>query len=312
MLRSRIKESRKRNEFLVPIKTYNFVFLIFLFNQTYFFGMIGQKKIPLFYWSEIKFIFKQRENYGDLLSKYVVEKISGKEIKWVHPKKHPWYKWSKTNYVTIGSIIHHASKNSIIWGSGIIDKKQSVENADFRAVRGPQTRKYLLDLGYLCPEVYGDPALLLPKYYHPRVKKKYKLGIIPHYHDFKMVSENYMDDPEILVIDLMTLDVEEVTREIMSCEKTISSSLHGIIVSHSYLIPSIWVEFSDKIFGDGIKYRDYLESVEISFYKAKFMDRKIELQEIESLFENYPSLPEKSKLENLRDGLMKSCPFKKI
>ncbi|CAM4096038.1 polysaccharide pyruvyl transferase family protein [Gillisia limnaea] len=266
--------------------------------------------IPLFYWSEIKFIFKKKENYGDLLSKYLVEKISGKEIKWVHPKKQPWYKWDKTNYVTIGSILHHASKDSIVWGSGIIDKEQVISKADYRAVRGPQTRKYLLELGYSCPEVYGDPALLLPKYYHPAVKKKYKLGIIPHYHDFKFVLENYKNDPEILVIDLMTLDVEEVTRQILSCEKTISSSLHGVIVSHAYGIPSIWVEFSNKIFGDGIKYRDYLESVELAFYQAEFLDRKLSLKEIESLFEKYGGMPDEGKVEKLCDGLMRDCPFR--
>ena len=158
-----------------------------------------------------------------------------------------------------------------MWGSGIIDKQQSIEKADFRAVRGPQTRKFLLELGYECPEVYGDPALLLSTYYRPEVYKKYKIGVIPHYHDFKVVSENYKNDPEILVIDLMTMDVGEVTRQILSCEKTISSSLHGVIVSHAYEIPSIWVEFSNKIFGDGIKYRDYLESVEIPFYQAEFI-----------------------------------------
>lgn len=102
--------------------------------------------IPLFYWSEIKFIFKKKENYGDLLSKYLVEKISGREINWVHPKRQPWYKWNKTNYLAIGSIIHHASKDSIVWGSGIIDKEQHIEKADFRAVRGPQTRKIFLSL----------------------------------------------------------------------------------------------------------------------------------------------------------------------
>ncbi len=271
--------------------------------------MSQHKKIPLFYWSEIKFIFKKKENYGDLLSKYLVEKISGKGIKWVHPKKQPWYKWDKTNYVTIGSILHHASIDSIVWGSGIIDMEQHITKADYRAVRGPQTRKFLLDLSYECPEVYGDPALLLPKYYHPEVEKKYKLGVIPHYHDFKFVLENYRNDPEILVIDLMTLDVEEVTREIMSCEKTISSSLHGVIVSHAYEIPSIWVEFSDKIFGDGIKYRDYLESLEIPFYQAAFLDRKLTLKEIENLFEKYPGLPEKGKVEKLCEGLMRVCPF---
>jgi len=268
--------------------------------------------IPLFYWSEIKFIFKKKENYGDLLSKYLVEKISGKEIKWVHSKKQPWYKWDKTNYVTIGSILHHASKDSIVWGSGIIDKEQHITKADFRAIRGPQTRKFLQDLGYECPEVYGDPALLLPKYYHPEVEKKYKLGIIPHYHDFKFVSENYKNDPEIRVIDLMTLDVEEVTREILSCEKTISSSLHGVIVSHAYEIPSVWVEFSDKIFGDGIKYIDYLESIGLSIYKPEFLTGIKSVEELEVLIENLPNLPGKDKITELQVELMRVCPFEAI
>jgi hypothetical protein len=265
--------------------------------------------IPLFYWSEMKFIFKKKENYGDLLSKYLVEKISGKGIKWVHPKKQPWYTWDKTNYVTIGSILHHASKDSIVWGSGIIDKEQHITKADFRAVRGPQTRKFLLDLGYQCPEVYGDPALLLPKQYHPEVEKKYRIGIIPHYHDFKFVSENYKNNPEILVIDLMTLDVEKVTREILSCEKTISSSLHGVIVSHAYEIPSIWVEFSNKIFGDGIKYLDYLESIGLSIYRPEFLTGIKSVEELEVLIENFPNLPEKVKITELQEGLMESCPF---
>ena len=271
---------------------------------------MSSQTIPLFYWSEIKFIFKKKENYGDLLAKYLVEKISGKEVKWVHPKKQPWYKFDKTNYVTIGSIIHHASKHSVVWGSGIIDKEQQITKADYKAVRGPQTRKYLLEQGYQSPEVYGDPALLLPKYFFTQVKKNYKIGIIPHYHDFKFVSENYKNDSEILVIDLMTLDVEEVTREILSCEKTISSSLHGLIVSHAYEIPSLWVEFSNKIFGDGIKYRDYLESVEIPFYQAEFLDEKLSLVEMENLFEKFPSLPDVGLIEKLCDGLMKVCPFK--
>src|SRR5690606_4854872 len=130
--------------------------------------------IPLFFWSERKFIFKDKENYGDLLSKYLVEKISQRPVKWVHPKKQPWYKWDKTNYLAIGSIIHHASEDSIVWGSGIIDREQPLVKADFRAVRGPRTREFLLGLGYECPPVYGDPALLLLKFYHPQVEKQYR------------------------------------------------------------------------------------------------------------------------------------------
>lgn len=270
---------------------------------------MSSQLIPLFYWSEIKFINRNRENYGDILSSYLVENISGKKVRWVHPKKQAWYKIDKKNYLAIGSIIHHSTKDSIVWGSGIIDKKQSIANANFKAVRGPRTREYLINLGYTCPEVYGDPALLLPKFYNPEVEKKYRIGIIPHYSDFKVVSESYLNDPDIHVIDLMTLDVEEVTRQILSCHKTISSSLHGIIVSHAYKIPSVWVEFSNKIFGDGIKYIDYLESVELSSYRPEMLLDKISFEDLDKLVENSPNLPNEDKIIELQERLMESCPF---
>jgi len=272
--------------------------------------MSRSKKIPLFYWSEIKFIFKKKENYGDLLSKYLVEKISEREVKWINPRKQPWYKLNKKHYLVIGSILHHASNQSIVWGSGIIDRKHKVPKADFRAVRGPQTRKFLNDRGISCPEIYGDPALLLPGYFKPQIRKKYKIGIIPHYHDYNLVYQNFKEEKEILVVDLMTMDVEEVTIQLLECEKTISSSLHGLIVSHAYGIPSIWVEFSDKIFGDGIKYQDYFESVDIPFYKVPFLQGKISIFEIEKLFNKYPALPEYGRVEELCEGLMRVCPFK--
>src|SRR5690606_38035726 len=113
--------------------------------------------------------------------------------------------------------------------------------------RGPQTRKLLLELGYDCPEIYGDPAILLPKYFNPPVIKKYKIGVIPHYLDLEMAQALFKDQEGVIVIDLMTMDVENVTLQIMSCECAISSSLHGIIVSHAYNIPSVQVKFSDKI-----------------------------------------------------------------
>lgn len=266
--------------------------------------------IPLFYWSEIKFIFKNKENYGDLLSKYLVEKISGRPVKFVHPKKQPWYKWNKVNYLGIGSIIHHSTKDSIVWGSGIIDRKQQIAPADFRAVRGPQTRNYLLNLGYDCPEVYGDPALLLPLYFKPEVEKKYKIGILPHYHDFEDVAKTYKDHRDIVVVDLMTMDVEEVTCNILQCKKTISSSLHGLIVSHAYKIPSVCVEFSNKLFGDGIKFVDYLESVELSNYNPPFIKEKINIEEMEGLVKKFPNQPDLGVLERLQRNLLSACPFR--
>lgn len=267
------------------------------------------KLIPLFFWSERNFSFKEKENYGDLLSEYLVEKISGKSVKYVHPRKQPWHRWNKKHFLAIGSILHHATNDSIIWGSGIIDRKQQIPAADFRAVRGPRTRQFLLDLGYECPEIYGDPALLLPLYYHPEIEKKYKVGVIPHYLDYEEVSKLYKDESAILVIDMMTLNIEEVTRQLLECEKTISSSLHGIIVSHAYQIPSVWVEFSHKLYGDGIKFIDYMESVELPVYQPEFLKNKMSLKEMESLITGAPALPEAGKIKELSEALLKVHPF---
>lgn len=269
----------------------------------------GGKEIPLFYWSEIKFIFRNRENYGDLLSKYLVEKISGKPVKFVQPKKQPWYKMNKTNFLAVGSILHHATKHSIVWGSGIIDHDQEIAEADFRTVRGPQTRDFLLKLGYNCPEVYGDPALLLPKYYHPQVEKRYKIGVVPHYHDYKTAVAFFGDKPGIKVIDLLTMNVEEVTRQILSCENIISSSLHGLIVAHAYQIPVLWVKFSDKIFGNGIKYVDYFESLKLPVYEAEFIEIGKTVVELIELMQEKILLPEPQQIEKIQKDLLESCPF---
>jgi len=186
----------------------------------YIFGLkpqgMNKKTIPLFYWSERKFASRKRENYGDLLSKYLVEKISDKPVSFVHPKKQPWWKLNKEHYLAIGSILQHATENSVVWGSGIIDTKQTIASAKFSAVRGPRTREYLMSLGYECPEVYGDPAILLPEFYYPEAEKEFQLGIIPHYKDFEIAKKLFASFPDVRVIDLLTMDVEKTTREILS------------------------------------------------------------------------------------------------
>lgn len=273
------------------------------------FSFKKHKKIPLFYWSEKRFIFREKENFGDLLSKYLVEKISGKETEFIHPLKQPWYKRNKTNLLAIGSIIHQASNNSIVWGSGIIDHSQNISEANFRAVRGPRTREYLQKLGYDCPEIFGDPAILLPDYYNPEVEKKYSMGIIPHYHDYEKAREIFAGQEKVKVIDLLTMDVEATTREILECKKILSTSLHGLIVAHAYEIPAIWVKMSDKIFGNDIKYGDYLESVCLEVYKPPFIESQIKEKEINTMFQSYPVLPSAHILNELKAGLLEAKPF---
>ena len=272
--------------------------------------MKHSNKIHVFWWSSIKFEGKTQDNFGDILSKYLVEKISKKKVVWKRPIKQRWNPFQKKVYFTTGSILAHVSNNCVVWGSGIISRQDKVENAVFLAVRGPETYKYLKSKNYRVSKVFGDPAMVLPQYYNPTINKGYELGIIPHYIDFENVYNRYKNDETIKIINLLNNDVEEVINEILSCKRIVSSSLHGVIVSHTYSIPAVWVEFSKNLSGDGVKFVDYFKSVNLEPYQAKFIDNKLGIDEMYEIFKNYISLPDESVIESVRENLLKVCPFK--
>jgi pyruvyltransferase len=67
------------------------------------------------------------------------------------------------NYLVIGSTIDLLCKdNTEVWGAGIIYGEQvlKIKPKKVFAVRGPLTRKVLLDNGVDCSAVFGDLALL--------------------------------------------------------------------------------------------------------------------------------------------------------
>ena len=271
--------------------------------------MFAKEHIKLFYWSSVIFEKRAEENYGDLLSKYIVEKLSGKEVRYYNaPKSRK--KWFKSEFLmAIGSIMSYATDKAKVWGSGIISKQDQFGPATFYAVRGPKSRERVLELGYACPEVYGDPALLLPSFYKPERIITHDLGIIPHYVDYPTVKAAYAAYPEIKVIDLLGSDVEGITNEILSCGRTISSSLHGLIVSHAYGVPSVWVKYSDKLTGDNVKFEDYLLSVGLEPYQAILVD-DFSKELLEAQFEGKAGKPENNTIAAIQKGLVASFPYR--
>jgi hypothetical protein len=268
-------------------------------------------KIKLFWYSTTRLENKEKENFGDLLSNYLVEKISKSEVEWVFPKNIKWFSIVKKHYLAIGSILSHATKRSIVWGSGIIEKKEKVEKAIFLAVRGPQTRFHLLNKGYEVPEIYGDPAILTPNYYNPQIEKTHEIGIICHFVDFDDIQKKVLDS-QVKIINLLTNSIESKLDEILSCKSIVSSSLHGVIVGQTYGIPSLWIKFSDKLYGDDIKFQDYYESVNLPFRVTSILENKITYDLLKSLLEQNKDilLPKESHLQKMRSELMNACPFK--
>ena len=119
----------------------------------------------------------------------------------------------------------------------------------------------LLAQGIDCPEVYGDPALLLPHFFNPDVPKRYSMGIVPHYIDKESpFLDRYRHDPQVLILDIES-SIQDFVRAVKSCEVIFSSSLHGLICADSYGIPNTWIQFSDDVVGGDFKFRDYRLSI---------------------------------------------------
>jgi len=211
-----------------------------------------------FYW------YSHTANFGDFITPYFLRKCCNINVKHAHePALH-----DKTcTVVSTGSIYRLVNENALVFGSGVRDRDQSVQKSNsVFCVRGPLTRRRVLAVGDECPPIYGDPALLLARVYNPPFVLRYKLGIVPHVSQYKKVLKLYDEDVksgEVFVVDLRTINVESVVRQILQCERVVSSSLHGIIVCHSYGIPVRWIRFDNNINGDDTKYHDHFAAVDL-------------------------------------------------
>lgn len=200
-------------------------------------------------------------NWGDELNFYFLQEIMDGKL--IHHKKGV----KEKNYSFIGSVVFDTiiDSNTIIWGSGIprVDKPFITKPAKVCAVRGPLTRDFLMKRGIQCPEVYGDPALLLPYYYKPQVKKKYKIGIIPHWsslHKCEDIFNNFKNNKDVRIIRLKNYtNWKDIIDEILSCEYIVSESLHGLIVAEAYGIPNLWAYLTFDT--QNIKYHDFFLSM---------------------------------------------------
>jgi hypothetical protein len=214
----------------------------------------------------LKTSFVPGVNYGDLLTPYFLYK---ENIPFIYCRE-----FIGNKVVGAGSIIAGSAKNQTqVWGSGMIRKNTVIDiNNNFLAVRGPRTLSKLKELGAdTSNTVLGDPGLLLKKYYIPNINKKYKLGVIAHMQDHdilkKYLNDNKSRYTNTLLIKSNRRDIAEIEQyidEVNSCDKIISTSLHGIITCHAYGIPVEWLQVTKKLLGDGTKFLDHFEALGIS------------------------------------------------
>jgi len=228
---------------------------------------VGNRYIFIKAWVEVEQGVCTHRNWGDELNEHIIIYLTNKKAV-ILPHCRLDHILRIDSYLCIGSILTIFDLNhTIVWGAGVINHNAVEElrgtPVKICAVRGPKTKYELEKKGIKCPEIYGDPALLMPRFYQPSIRKHYSMGIIPHWGD--MCKENVkrlMSDPRVKLIKAQGYETwTDFIDEICSCDFIISSSLHGLIIAEAYGIPSQWVEFGSYDDGWEFKYHDFYESI---------------------------------------------------
>lgn len=284
------------------------------------------KHINLYYWSNEK-------NVGDIASFYIIEKISKDLVQIKSPfvgiknilfnivkrllgkPSHiieylKLYKFLPGRIIfAIGSILDFANYKCIVWGSGFREYNSKTNCKRIYAVRGYLTLSQLKNINKNEIAI-GDPAILLPWIYKPKksmVDKK--ISIIPHFKDYDNICQmNVWGYP---IINIMTENIENFINQIVTSKYILSTSLHGVIIAHSYNIPALWIK-GGYVGSSDFKYYDYFSSVYIKDY-PNLRARDIlnyANNEIIQLFKIYSqqSLPQVD-INKLRIQLLLSAPF---
>lgn len=249
-------------------------------------------------------------NFGDELAPYLLTTLSRRPVVYASARTP-----GTEVFLTVGSVLTRAGRDTVVWGSGMLsqDHPPPARGSKILAVRGPLSFEAVTErVGHEEPNVpFGDPALLLGLLFPDKIRPKYKLGVVAHYVDEKAVSRivSQKRPRGIRQISISTDDVDSFVAAIKSCGVILSSSLHGLIVANALGRPAIWAKFSDRVLGDGFKFRDYGASVGLdlegpleipveALIDRRFMAEAESIAVGHNIWNRYSPLP-----------LIEACPF---
>jgi len=275
-------------------------------------------KIRLFYFARI-------QNFGDILNLDIFDKIFGIEIAKNSGKK--------GDIVAIGSLLqvfvvkpHKVFKflkyrlfypRILVWGSGFIEpaagKNMLSRRLDVRACRGLLTLERLEKMcGAKVAEnvVIADPGILASRLFDTsKIKKKYALGIIPHYLDKGDDLLKKIKVKNSVVIDIQQ-SPESFMKQLAQCKSVIASAMHGLIAADSLGIPNMRMIVTDKITGGDYKFDDYYSAFGIKNHnRVNLNKRGFTDKDLPGIKSGYNI--SKKKITELQDALIACFPYKK-
>lgn len=189
-------------------------------------------------------------NFGDQMTLYLLEHLADLTVLRASIQT--------AELIGVGSVLDivlsHANRPDLtIFGSGFIEKgPEAAPRFKVLAVRGALTRARLNIDAPL-----GDPGLLFGKIIPPQ-KKRWRLGVVPHYAD----NLKRGDLPKGVRFINVRQNPIKVSLDIAACDFIVSSSLHGLVVADALGIPNVRLSFQGLVGGD-YKFRDYYSAFDM-------------------------------------------------
>jgi hypothetical protein len=223
--------------------------------------------------------FLRIPNVGDRVNPAIVTAISGIGTTFTSDLALP-------HLLAAGSLMAAATPTSLVWGTGVMHPTIGLghprSHAIF-AVRGKLSAMALQRSGLLARDVpLGDPGMLAARLMGIcRLETpKYALGLVPHYVDRGHPAvKKLLAIPGVRDLDVR-LEPDEFLKAMAECAAVASSSLHGLIFAESLGLPSLWLEASGEVAGDGFKFRDWFSTTlnpQAAAYRISIDDRPEEL-----------------------------------
>jgi pyruvyltransferase len=195
----------------------------------------------LYYW-------RGTPNFGDALSPLLVKHFAGITM--------PYANADEADVFSTGSVLDVLPDgfSGIVAGSDKLHRSSvpHLYDATVLGLRGPLTGS---------GPVTGDPGLLASEMI-PARSKRYKLGLLPHWTDTGPKDSLWVKFAHLDPVYINPAwEPAKVCKVISSCERLVTSSLHGLIVADSYGIPRRaerfpMMEFSQHE-GGTFKFEDY-------------------------------------------------------
>lgn len=201
-------------------------------------------------------------NFGDWLSPYIINKLTGRGISLVDDYRAV----AKKHLVAVGSLAPAISSSAFVLGAGAATRNSKIDpRAVYYSLRGPRTAKILQEAGGISVENFGDLGFMMSRVYMPKkIDIDAEIVLVRHVNHATIPMILPAGVKEISVAVASASDIERFIDTLYSAKRVVTSAMHCFIVCQSYSIPCALVNFdemSSAVYGDGTKYADALEGV---------------------------------------------------